>query len=152
VKSVQPAGTLKASAIRTATPDRPTALTYEGGDGYLRDEKSELFLLAVSNMVGEDTFYEGASDRDERFRKLVRTVAVVDPTWIVNFVEWLRAKANMRSASVVAGLAAAKALVEAKIVAVDERGRGAARVVAGIGLQRADEPGEALAYWLGHYG
>ena len=152
VKSVHTARTLKASAIGTATTDRPTALTYEGGDGYLRDEKSELFLLAVSNMVGEDTFYEGASDRDERFRKLVRTVAVVDPTWIVNFVEWLRAKANMRSASVVAGLEAAKALVEAKIVAVDERGLGAARVVAGIGLQRADEPGEALAYWLGHYG
>jgi len=152
VKSVHTARTLKSSAIGTATTDHPVTFTHEGGAGYVRDEKSELFLLDVSNMVGEDTFYEGKSERDERFRKLVRTVAVFDPTWIVNFVEWLRIKANMRSASVVAGLEAAKALVEAKIVAVDERGLGAARVVAGIGLQRADEPGEALAYWLGHYG
>ena len=34
--------------------------TYEGGAAYLRDAESELFLLAATNMVGEDTFYERA--------------------------------------------------------------------------------------------
>ena len=32
-----------------------TGVTYEGASGYARDAKSELFLLAVSNMVGENT-------------------------------------------------------------------------------------------------
>src|ERR1044071_3084305 len=95
VKSVRTARTLKSSAIGTATTEHPTTFTYEGGAGYLRDEKSELFLLAVSNMVGEDTFYEGKTERDERYRKLVRAVAVADPGWMVNFIYWLRTKANM---------------------------------------------------------
>jgi len=44
----------------------PTGTTHEGGDGYAHDPKSALFLLAVANFVGEDTFYEKAGDRDER--------------------------------------------------------------------------------------
>jgi len=30
--------------------------TFEGGDAFTRDPESELFTLAVTNMVGEDTF------------------------------------------------------------------------------------------------
>jgi hypothetical protein len=152
VKNVQTARTFKPSAIGTATGDVPTMSTYEGGAGYARDEKSELFLLAVSNLVGEDTFYEGKTERDERYRKLIAAVAVADPSWMVNFIHWLRTKANMRSASVVGGLEAAKAMVAASVVVVDEFGVGAARRVVDAGIQRADEPGEALAYWLNHYG
>jgi hypothetical protein len=152
VKNVQTARTFKPSAIGTATSDVPTMLTYEGGAGYARDEKSELFLLAVSNLVGEDTFYEGKSERDLRYIHLIRAVAVADPSWMVNFIYWLRTKANMRSASVVGGLEAAKAMVAAGVVVVDEFGFGAARRVVDAGIQRADEPGEALAYWLNHYG
>ena len=33
--------------------------------------ESELFLLAATNMVGEDTFYERADERDARFVELV---------------------------------------------------------------------------------
>ena len=40
----------------------------------MRDAESELFLLAATNMVGEDTFYERAADRDDRFVDLVRHV------------------------------------------------------------------------------
>ena len=36
--------------------------THEGGTAFLRDAESELFLLAVTNIVGEDTFYERAAD------------------------------------------------------------------------------------------
>src|SRR5215467_4959281 len=48
--------------------------THEGAAGFARDAKSELFLLAVTNMVGENTFYEAAGDRDSRFSALVREV------------------------------------------------------------------------------
>lgn len=122
----------------------PSARTHEGGPGYARDAKSELFLLAVTNMVGEATFYESADGRDSRYAELVRTVAVEDPDWIGRFLGWLRRDANMRSASLVGGLEAARAMKDAELP-------GGRQIVDSV-LQRADEPGEALAYWTSTYG
>ncbi|WP_435111917.1 TROVE domain-containing protein [Nocardiopsis synnemataformans] len=119
--------------------------THGGGAGYAREAKGELFLLSVSNMVGEATFYERASERDERFRQLVGAVAVADPTWMVGFVGWLRTEANMRSAAVVAALEAARARRAAGL-------HGHSRRMVDAAIQRADEPGEALAYWTSRYG
>ncbi|RFU39264.1 TROVE domain-containing protein, partial [Actinomadura logoneensis] len=81
---------------------RPTVRNHEGALAFQRDTKSELFLFAVSNMVGETSFYERADDRDSRFHALVWKVAVDDPDWLVRMVGWLRDTAGMRSASVVA--------------------------------------------------
>jgi hypothetical protein len=122
----------------------PSGRTYEGGAGYAHDAKSELFLLAVANFVGEDTFYEKATSRDRRYADLVGRVAVDDPLWTARFLRWLRSDANMRSASVVGALTAAKAMVAAEVT-------GARQIVDSV-LQRADEPGEALAYWTSTYG
>jgi hypothetical protein len=122
----------------------PSGITHEGGPGYAHDEKSALFLLAVSNFVGEDSFYEKAGDRDNRYVNLVRAVAVADPDWTHRFVRWLRNDANMRSASIVAGLEAAKALLDA--------GKPGGRQIVADSMARADEPGEACAYWISRYG
>jgi len=122
----------------------PSTVTHEGGPGYVRDAKSELFLLAVSNFVGENTFYESADQRDNRYATLVRQVAVADPDWTRRFLGWLRGDGNMRSASLVGALEAAQAMLDAKLP-------GARQIVASV-LQRADEPGEALAYWTSRYG
>lgn len=121
-----------------------SGLTHEGAPGFARDAKGELFLLAVANMVSEDTFYEKAGSRDERYERLIAQVAVEDPDWTGRFLCWLRGEGNMRSASLVGALEAARALVAAKVP-------GARQVVASV-LQRADEPGEALAYWTSRYG
>lgn len=132
--------------ISTTTDRRPT---FEGGDGWVRDPESELFLLAVTNMVGEDTFYEDAASRDERFSRLVHQVAQANPDWIagsdpaagkVGFAEYLRSTMNMRSAAVVMACEYAAA-----------RGPNARGVLARA-LQRADEPAEAVGYWLTTYG
>lgn len=133
-------------SVASSVTSSPTsdARTFAGGKGFSRDPKSELFLLAVTNMVSEQTFYEHAADRDERFVKLVRSVAVDDPEWMTDFVAWLRLGANVRSASLVAGLEAADAMRAAGIP-------GGRRVVDAV-LQRADEPGEALAYWTSVHG
>jgi len=122
-----------------------TAATFEGGAGYSRDAKSDLFLLAVTNMVGEDTYYESANTRDERFRQLVHQVAVEDVDWLCRFIGWLRSEANMRSASVVAAAEAVKARLAAGLA-------GGNRALINAACQRADEPGEVLAYWTGRYG
>src|SRR3954452_17734748 len=116
------------------------ALTHEGGPAYARDVKSELFLLAVTNMVGEDTFYESAGKRDERFRDLVHAAVAEDADWVARFVPWLRNVANMRSASVVAAVEYVRA------------GGPFGRRVVDSALARADEPAEVLAYFTSRYG
>lgn len=126
------------------TEATPSTVTHEGAPGYARDTKSELFLLAVANFVGEDTFYEKASDRDRRYAALVAQVAVEDQQWTTRFLRWLRTDGNMRSAPLVGALEAAKAMVAANLP-------GARQIVASV-LQRADEPGEALAYWTSTHG
>lgn len=120
------------------------AVNHEGGIGWARDSKSELFLLAVANMVGEKSFYEDAASRDDRYGRLVREVAVADPEWTAGFLRWLRNDANMRSASLVGAAEAAKALLEA--------GRPGGRQLVASVLQRADEPGEMLAFWTSTHG
>ncbi|UNO39125.1 TROVE domain-containing protein [Streptomyces sp. MST-110588] len=120
-------------------------VTHEGGAAYTRAAKDELVLLAVVNMVGEQTFYEKAGERDERYRSLVRTVAVQDAEWTAGFLAWLRGEAGMRSASVVAAAEAVKARLDAGLHG------GNRRLVDAVCL-RADEPGELLAYWTGTYG
>lgn len=126
----------------TTGPVQTTAptLTHEGGAGWNRDTKSELFLLAVANMVGEDTFYENAKSRDDRFTHLIHTATAEDPDWTARLIRWLRADANMRSASVVAAAEYAKA------------GGPGARKVIDSALQRPDEPGEFVAYWHARHG
>lgn len=147
------------------TESTPSGRTFEGAPGYARDAKSELFLLAVSNMVGEKTFYESADARDDRFERLVHQVAVEDPGWFGRFVPWLRSEANMRTASLVAAAEGVKArLGAAKGTGTigeqmtvgrqtnDHAGGGQNRKLIDAACQRPDEPGELLAYWTSCYG
>ena len=132
----------------------PSGRTHEGAPGYARDAKSELFLLAVSNMVGENTFYEKAGDRDDRFLRLVREIALTDPVWLYNMLVWLREDANMRSAPLVGACEMVKARLDAGAdqVILGAVQRGVDRLVIDSVCKRADEPGELLAYWNSTYG
>lgn len=122
-----------------------TAVTAEGGKGFLRTFKSELYLLGLTNFVGEDTHYEVAKDRDNRYNRLVREAALGDMTWLAGFGGWLRQDIGMRSASLVLG-----------VVAVRERTlkrlhKGNADLIDSV-LQRADEPGKFIWLWRELYG
>jgi hypothetical protein len=130
----------------TSTP----ALTHEGGTGYTKDDKTALFTLAVTNMVGEPTFYESGKDRDDRFRTLITKVTAEDPAWIAGFIGFLRNEANMRSASIVVAAEASLTLLglRAKGVEID----GNIRSMIDSACVRADEPAEMLGYWLANYG
>jgi hypothetical protein len=48
-------------------------------------------------MVGERTFYEKATDRDQRYANLVRATAAAHPVWTAGFLGWLRGDANIRN-------------------------------------------------------
>lgn len=130
------------------------ARTHEGGLAWSHDNKSALLLLAVTNMVGESTFYESGNARDARFRDLVHKVAVDDAEWMCNFVAWLRDKANMRSAAVVAACEAVKARLNADAGKArnGNKGDGFNRRMIASACKRADEPGELLSYWTSRYG
>ena len=137
-----------------------TTRTHEGATGHLRDARSELYLLAVSNMVGADTFYEKGGDRDDRYTQLVRQLAVEDPAWTAGLLGWLRGEGNMRTASLVGAAEFVKARLDATAagsLVPDTRAENAAqggwnrRAIDAV-LQRADEPGEMLGYWTSRYG
>lgn len=136
----------RASRPAAQSPVRSTGgqvPTHEGGAGYVRDARSELFLLAVSNMVGQDTFYERGGARDDRFTALVRQLAVADPEWTAGLLGWLRGEGQMRTAALVGAAEFARARAGLS---------GMSRQVVDSVLQRADEPGEMLGYWTSRYG
>ena len=132
------------AAVRTT---RRRIVTHEDGAAYERDAESDLFLLAATNMVGEDTFYERAADRDARFVDLIHGITAANPAFIagdgeekVGFAQYLRQHMGMRSAAVV---------MAAEFVAAG--GASGRSVIAGA-LQRPDEPAELIGYWLAMYG
>ncbi|WP_129309793.1 TROVE domain-containing protein [Streptomyces sp. L2] len=137
----------KAQPTSAVTTTGRVLRTHQGGRGRERDARSELFLLAVSNFVGRDTFYESGADRDDRFTRLLRGLAVSDPSWTAGLLAWLRGEGNMRTASLVG----AAEYVHARLAAGATDGPSNRQVVASV-LQRPDEPGELLAYWTATYG
>ncbi|WP_392892732.1 TROVE domain-containing protein [Streptomyces sp. LN699] len=145
---------ISAAAARTATdswshhhPTGADQLTYEGGPGFVREPREELFLLAVGNFVSQQTFYESGPERDERYTRLVGELALQDPTWTAGLLRWLRGEGNMRTAS----LFGAAAYVRARLAAGSCVGPSNRSVIDSV-LQRADEPGELLAHWTSAYG
>lgn len=135
-----------------ATDTQPTGTTHEGAPGYARSAKSELFLCAVSNMVGESSFYESGGDRDQRYRDLISQIATADAGWTLAFLTWLRGEGNMRSASLVGAAEAVKARLDAAKDGSEVANGARNRQLINAVLQRADEPGELLAYWTSRYG
>ncbi|MBO1418299.1 TROVE domain-containing protein [Streptomyces sp. FH025] len=134
-----------------ASPSSPVATTgrsgrtHQGGTGYARDRKSELFLLSVANMVGQDTYYERGGDRDDRYTALVRELAVAEPEWTLGLLRWLRYDAQLRTAALVGAAEFTRARLDAGA-------HGHSRQAVDAVLRRADEPGELLAYWTSRYG
>lgn len=121
-------------ALRSTTPAR----TYEQGPAFALDDKTALYLAAVTTM-STDSFYESATKRESRLHGLLRSVARTDPDWLARFVPWLRNEAGMRTASIV--------------VAAEGLRYGAFGAdVLSQSMQRADEPAEMLAYWKSTHG
>lgn len=149
----RPSGLIVPSVI-VSTPS-PTARTGNNAPGFVRDPKSELFLLGVANFVGTDTFYEKGKVRDQRFQALVHHVAHQDPDWLSRFLIWLRNESNMRTASVIGAVEfcrAYKVPALASGLGQMSQNKGLPRHTMDQVLQRADEPGEAIGYHLSMYG
>ncbi|MER5639788.1 TROVE domain-containing protein [Kitasatospora sp. NPDC002227] len=130
---------------RKPQPAAAAPLNHEGAVGHLRGAKSELFLLAVADFVGQDTYYERGGERDDRFTALVRELAVADPEWTLGLLRWLRGEGGMRTAALVGAAEFTRARLDAGLP-------GHSRQAVDAVLRRPDEPGELLAYWTSRYG
>ncbi|MFD3500672.1 TROVE domain-containing protein [Streptomyces sp. NPDC058676] len=137
----------KAQPTSRVTSTGRVLRTFEGGRGRERDARSELFLLAVSHFVSQQTFYETGAARDDRFARLLGELAVTDPAWTAGLLGWLRGEGNLRTAAVVGAAEYVKARLDAGVT----EGPSNRQVVDSV-LQRPDEPGELLAYWTATYG
>lgn len=120
----------------TVTP----APTFEGGAGFTGgDPRAELFNAVVSGLLA-DGFYETAGEALTRVRRLVGEACQADPAWVRSLASWARSEAHLRSAPVV---------IAAEYAALGLEG---SRQLVDAVCQRADEPGEVLAYWHAYHG
>ncbi|MEZ5281763.1 MAG: TROVE domain-containing protein [Acidimicrobiales bacterium] len=134
-------GRIKTPMPRAAlTTINQRARTFEGGQGWVADPETELFLLAATMMAGEGSFYEPAEVRDVRFVQLVHRLTATNPAFVAGLAAYLRTELKIRSASI---------MLAAEYVAAGGEG---GRAVVNSVLQRGDEPAEMVAYWLGRYG
>lgn len=138
VRAVTPPGPIR-------TTQDPPGTNHQGGVGYTRDDKSDLFLLATTSIdLTRSAFYEHGDARVLRFVDLVRRTAATDPDWTFRFLTWLRTKGTIRTAALIGGVEAADAMVASGIP-------GGRHMVSTV-LRRADEPGEAIAYFHATHG
>lgn len=115
--------------------------THEGGVAWRPDNAAiELLFTAATTYVGEDTFYEKASDRLARLIDLTHKATKRNPKVVEDIVRQLRSDFKIRTASLV---------VACEYVAA---GGPNPRKVIDSACQRPDEPGEILAYWAANYG
>lgn len=147
--------------------------THGGSDGHQRDIKSELFIRATSSFAGQKSFYESADKRDMRLVELTEKLAVTPQGygWLCGFLPWLRGEGNMRTAPLLIAAEAVRARLDRNLpspVPVQKPGvtrTGSTpvsepavnncmthRQLLDAVLQRPDEPGELLAYWLAVHG
>ena len=136
--------------------------TLGGAPGYARDTKAELFIRATGSFAGQKSFYETADKRDTKLVELTEKLAVNADgwEWLCGFVPWLRGEGNMRTSSLIIAAEAVRARLDrnlpSPLISVGlEKDLGnplSHRQLLDSVMQRADEPGELLAYWHSVHG
>lgn len=140
VRATSPLGTVS----RTA----PDTRTFEGGVAWTKDPRTDLFIRATASFHGnEKSFYEDGAVRDQKIIALARHLAVEDFDWTTWFLAWLRGPGNIRTAALILACEVVNARLEAGLHAPENSVAPTNREVIASVLQRADEPGEMLAYW-----
>lgn len=131
------------AATSPVTTTEEKTSTFEGGTGWKRDAKSELFLAAITSL-NEDTFYESAAARTNRIAALVREVAA-DQDWVLGFVGWLRRDVGLRTVPVIVAAETVHYRLSAGMI-------GGNRELVRAAIARLDEVSEFTAYWLERFG
>lgn len=137
------------------TEEKASGTTHEGGPGFARDPKAELFMRATAVFAGEGSFYETGRQADARIIELVRKLAVEDWDWTFDFLSWLRSEGNIRTSAIMLAAEAVHARLESHRIlpgASDLRGEKTRRMLIEDVIQRADEVTEMIQYCLKTWG
>lgn len=122
-----------------------TSVNHNGGIGYARDARSELFLAAVTSL-NEDTYYESAVERAERIGHLVSQDGIYnDLNWSKGLVTWLRDDAKLRAVPTML----ASHIVHTRL---SNGLTGGNREIIAASIGRLDETSDVLAYWMQTFG
>jgi hypothetical protein len=115
---------------------------FEGGLAFELDPRTRLYTRVASALMAEKKFYEMAQSADAALLADVRAVAMSDPEFVLRLAAYTRQVLNLRSVATVL-------LVEAAAIPACKPyvRRWAQEIV-----RRADEPAEAIAYWVKRHG
>jgi 60 kDa SS-A/Ro ribonucleoprotein len=128
-------------SIRTQLEAEPTAIVnHEGSRAYSLDPLTDLYIRAVSTLVGEPKYYESAKDADTEFLKSIQKAIEVDPEFVLQLAVYCREKLYLRSVPLMLVVEFANSPYVGKVP-------NARKYVARI-IQRADELTEIIAYQL----
>ena len=125
---------------------------YEGGLAFQMDDLLTAYTMAASNLFGEPKFYKEVSEdgivlaqnQDNKLLKLIRKLAVEQPEFVMQLAAFCRNELYLRTIPVIMW-------VEAATVRPRQNNSIIRKYAPSI-LKRADEPGEAIAYFLARNG
>lgn len=123
--------------------DRADAtVNFEGGLAFELDPRTRLYTRVASALMAEKKFYETAQAADAALLADVQAVAQTDPEFVLRLAAYARQVLHLRSVSTVllveaAAIPACKPFVRAWTPEI---------------VRRADEPAEAIAYWVKRHG
>ncbi|MBI4434806.1 TROVE domain-containing protein [Candidatus Uhrbacteria bacterium] len=123
--------------------DRADAcVNHEGGLAFELDSRTRLYTRVASALMAEKKFYEDAKTVDAALLADVAAVAAIDPEFVLRLAAYARQVLNLRSVATVLLVEAAAILACKPYVR-----RWTPEII-----RRADEPAEAIAYWVKRHG
>ncbi|MCK9521372.1 MAG: TROVE domain-containing protein [Dehalococcoidia bacterium] len=88
--------------IRAEAENHPLARSNaEGGLSYAMTPKIDLYTRVATSLMGENTFYQDAQQRDGDLIKLIHQVAATDPEFLLKLAIYAREKLYLRSVTTV---------------------------------------------------
>jgi len=132
-------GKLNRKAAHTDLRHRTDATTnFEGGLAFELDNKTRLYTRVVTSLFGENKFYQDAESHNRDLINDIYVVAQTDPEFVLKLAAYARNEMYLRTVPIVllvhaAGIEECKPYVRKWTPHI---------------LRRADEPTEAVAYWL----
>ena len=119
---------------------KPTSKTVNdaGGVAYQPTDKVELMLITMSFLMSGDSYYTTEKSVENKIRELVARITKVDPLYVLKLAVHARNEMYLRTVPMYLMVEYAKQ---------GSKTKGAYKYVPHI-IKRADEPAEALAYYM----
>jgi len=133
----------KKRTVKEQVEQHPAATeNYEGGLAFTMTAKTELYTRVASCLVSEPKFYVEGEQHNEDLLASIEKVGQEDPLFLLKLAAYTRNELYLRSVPIILLCEATQWLGNT----------GAIRKYVPLVLKRADEPSEALAYYLNRFG